>query len=332
MKMIIKLVAILTISLGGGIWAYQNTDFHYFFEEYYVVQNLDPHNEKSAETLRQKIQSLIQKTIPVAYRPHPDKFQCFKFASESVFFCSVDTFRRQVATHCKKLLQETIPQEIGWISKEDADQKLQSIKDEVERNAQLIAQDTKALEKNKGHSSKNAALEKKFNKSNDLYKKSVELYQKKLDLITGVLKNELDDETRQKYISDQAFTQQRLDEINREYSEFKEKNKSMSEVVEERQKLEDSLKTLREKNVNIQKNLDFIQTAMAQPNNKGRIANVEELQLLPDASRRKYEIQKKRSNVLWFSLFFFMVLSNIFISKPRGLIAFEDATVAEPLL
>lgn len=333
-KNTIIILFISLASIGSGFWISKNMTTRYFIEEYYVVQNLDPNNEKNAEVLRQKIQQLIQKTIPARYRPTPDKFQCFKIISESVFFCSAETYRKNVALYTKKLLQETIPQEIGWIPQEQAANKFASIKAEIQSNQTLITDLSRQLDKIKKSNTKQQADEKKFTKTNDLYKKNMALLDKKMEVLKKLIPQALSPDARASYQLLLEETQAASEGLNQEYSVFKEKNRQFAKVAEQRDVLVSQINEIKEANIKDQNNLKLVEETLASPNSVGKIADAEEFQLIPDQTRQKFDPQQKETNLIWFSLAIFFALTNfVFRLKPSGLIPFqEDATMTEAKL
>lgn len=334
MKNIILIVVALLVSIGGAMYINQKLTARYFIEEYYSVQNLDPKNEKNAEVIRQKIQQLIQKTIPSRYRPTPDKFQCFKIISESVFFCSADTHRKSVAEHVKKLLQETVPQQLGWVSQEEMMERVDGFQGDIKNNQQMIADLTKQLDKVKKVNAKQAAQEKKFSKTNDLYKKSIDLMQKKIELLQKLITEPIAPETRSKYKLMLEEAQMSLDLAQQDHNEFKSQNKSFSGVSEQRDTLTKQISELKQLNADNQKNIELIQKALDNPNSIGKVADVNEFQLVPDLARQKFAPQQKQSNVIWFTLVLFFLLTNFVLRlKPLTLVPFQDdATMTEGII
>lgn len=333
MKNFLKLVVLISVSIAVGVWAYRNLPNHYFIEEYYSVQNLDPNNEKDTEALRHNVQHLIQKNIPARYRPNPDHFQCFKIISEAVFFCSADTYRKKEAQYIRTLLQEIIPNEIGWITMDEALDKSEKISHEMIANKKAIADQTKQLEKLKNQSMKNAPDERKFQKTNELYKKSRDLFAKKINILQTMISNISNEDLKGGYQMKLDQTQMEQQQMENEYDAFKAKNKNFVNETEKRDTLQAQLEQLKKSVDQQDKDLSFIEQTMNNPNAIGSIANFDELQLIPDPSRQKFELEYRQSNIFWFSAVVFLLLSNFILRiRTMDLIPFEDATRTEALI
>lgn len=331
MKNTAIIVLLIITSIASGVWISKNLEVYYFIEEYYTVQNLDPNNEKDAELLRQQIQKLMWTTIPKTYQPDPEKFQCFKIISESVFFCSMDTYRKQVAQHVKKLLQETIPQQIGWITLDEASEKYNKLKDEIQSSTALISDLSKQLEKVKKLSSKQQADEKKFVATNNLYKKNQELLEKKIEVLTKILEQTTSQTAQSDYRGELEQVNAVLSMLKEEISAFRSKNRDFAENAEQRDVLEAQVLEMKSKNEKDVRDLAAIEEMLNQPNQVGKIANMSELQLVPDVSKRKYEAKLKPANMIWFSITIFFVLTNFILRiRPRRLSSFlDDGTMTE---
>lgn len=320
MKKIIIIVALIFISIASGVWISRNLEVYYFIEEYYTVQNLDPDNEKDAELLRQQIQKLMWTTIPKTSQPDTEKFQCFKIISESIFFCSMDTQRKQIAQEVKKLLQETIPQQLGWIALNEASEKYRILEKEIQSNTELINDLNKQLEKVKKKSSKQQADEKKFIATNNLYKKNQALLEKKIEVLNKILEQPNSQYTQLDYRQSLDETNQDLSMLMDEIGVFRSKNRGFSENAEHRDVLEAQILEMKSKNEKDIRDLAAIESALDHPNHVGKVANTNELQFIPDLSKRKYEGKLKPSNMIWFSIFIFFILTNFVVRlRPRKL-------------
>lgn len=331
MKNFILIIVAAAVSVTGGIWISQNLVVHFLIEEYYQVNNLDPANEKDAELLKQKIQTFADKNVPKRYRLNEDKFQCFKYFGQSIFFCSADTHRKKSAEYIRKLLQETVPQEIGWISVDEANEKWSTLKSEVESNKILLSDLSKQLDKVKKQGTKQATEEKKFIKTNDLYKKELGLHQKKIDVLNQLLNQNITPTASSAYRLQLEEVQARMDIVKSEMSAFHAEHSNFAENAQRADTLIHQIDEIKKKNEKEEAILSSIQKSLDNPNSVGKIAHSNELQLIPEIHRRKFEAEKRSSNVIWFSLVIFFVLTNFVLRlRPLGLIPFqEDATMTE---
>jgi hypothetical protein len=334
MKLFILIAATLLASSGAGYWINQNLDIHYFIEEYYFVQNLDPANEKDTELIRQKIQSILRRDIPAKTRPDDDKFQCFKILSEAVFFCSLDTYRKGVAFQIKKLLQETIPQEIGWFPEDEAMERLDSFRAEFESSKVLISDLNRQLEKVKKQSSKQQAEEKKFTKTNDLYKKTISLLEKKIEVLQSLVSGNVTPDQRTNYRYSLEEAQANLALIQEQMNDFHQKNQNFAENAQQHATLEKEIQQMKEKSSSDELDLAKMEMAIQEPNAVGMIADAKEIQLISDESRRKFHPVQKPANAIWFSLVIFFLVTNFILRlRPSTMVSLkEDGTMTEARL
>jgi len=330
MKHTLITIAVILISIASGVWISKNLQVYFFIEEYYTVQNLDPNNEKDADRIRQQIQKLMWTTIPKTYQPDPEKFQCFKIISENVFFCSMDTYRKNVAENVKKLLQETVPQKIGWIPAEEAETKYSELKNEIESDKVLIDDLKKQLDKLKKQNSKRQADEKKFIQTNNLYKKNQDLMERKVQLLKQLI-DKADPDSKSQYGLNLEQTESSLAALKEEISEFRGNNKDFAQNAEQQDMLEFQIKEMEAKNQKDEADITALELTLDDPNDMGMVADMSGIQLIPDLNKRKYEALLRPGNMVWFSIFIFFVLTNFVVRiQPRRLASFlDDGTMTE---
>lgn len=317
MKKALFIIVLAGLSVYSGMWISKHLQVHYFLEEYYYVLNLDPENEKDTEGLRQEILGLMEKKIPATFRPDPEHFQCFKIISEAVFFCNADTYRQKSADLLSEFFATTIPQEIGRMSQEYADEKLDTLKTDLQANKNLLAERTRALEKIKSSTKKATADEKKFSKINDIYKKNQELYQHKLDLLQslyGKISNP-DERDNYKMRIDDAVVDMKVFEDD--YESFRSKNRQFADSNEQMDHLENEIDQIKNTIKKNQVDIEKLERVVSSPNEVGKVANTETFQLSVDPTRHKFETQYRPINAVWFSIVVFFLLSNLLYLFPK---------------
>lgn len=330
MKNTLIIILIGTVSIVSGVWIGKNLESYFFIEEFYNVQNLDPNNEKDADRVRQQIQKLMWTTVPKNYQPDPERFQCFKIISENIFFCSMDTYRKHVAQNVKKLLQETVPMEIGWIPLDEATEKYQMLKEESESDQLLLSDLKKQFDKLKKQNSKQQSDEKRFIQTNNLYKKNEQLLEKKIEVLQQLI-NQSSSDMRSQYNIDLEQTDIDLNNLKAEISQFHNTHKDLAQTVEQKEILETQIQDMNAKIEKDQSDIASLTVALDQPNQAGKIADLSGMQLFPDLSKRKYDVRSKPTNGIWHSIFIFFILTNFVLRiRPQRLKSFlDDGTMTE---